>query len=152
MPIQGSSLVAQRVKSLPEMWETWAWYLGQEYPWEKKIATHSSILPWKIPWTEKPGRIQYSCLENPMDGRHKRCRFNFWFKKISTPVLFLGESPRTEEPGRLQSMEVSKNWTWLKHTSMHVFYFIQLLLLHTISRILPKIIRHINKGKNVTHG
>ena len=79
------------------------------------MATHSSILPWNIPWTEEPGRIQYSYLENPMDGRHKRYRFDPWFRKIPwrrawqpTPVLFLGESPWTEEPGRLQPMEVSK--------------------------------------------
>ena len=42
--------------------------------------------------------------------------------------------------------------TYLKQTSMHAFYFIKLLRLHTISSILPKIIRHISKGENVTHG
>ena len=53
-----ASLVAQRLKRLPEMWETWVRSLGQEDPLEKELATHFSILAWKIPWTEKPGRLQ----------------------------------------------------------------------------------------------
>ena len=53
-----ASLVAQRVKCLPAMWETWVQSLGQEDPLEKEMATHSSILAWEIPWTEKPGRLQ----------------------------------------------------------------------------------------------
>ena len=54
----GASPVAQRVKRLPTMRETWVRSLGQEDPLEKEMATHSSILAWKIPWTEKPGRLQ----------------------------------------------------------------------------------------------
>ena len=52
------NLVAQRVKRLPAMQETWVRSLGQEDPLEKEMATHSSTLAWKIPWTEKPGRLQ----------------------------------------------------------------------------------------------
>ena len=51
------SLVAQRVKHLPAMWKTWVWLLGWEDPLEKEMATHSSILAWKIQWTEKPGGL-----------------------------------------------------------------------------------------------
>ena len=47
-------LVAQTVKNLPAMWETWVLSLGQEDPLEKEMATHSSMLAWKIPWTEEP--------------------------------------------------------------------------------------------------
>ena len=52
-PLQYSwaSLVAQMVKNLPAMWETWALSVGWEDPLEKGKATHSSILAWKIPWT-----------------------------------------------------------------------------------------------------
>ena len=50
--------VAQRVKRLPAVQETWVRSLGQEDPLEKEMATHSSTLAWKIPWTEKPGRLQ----------------------------------------------------------------------------------------------
>ena len=50
--------VAQTVKRLPTMRETWVQSLGWEYPLEKEMATHSSGLAWKIPWTEEPGRLQ----------------------------------------------------------------------------------------------
>ena len=46
--------MAQRVKHLPAMWETQVRSLGREDPLEKEMATHSSILTWKIPWTEEP--------------------------------------------------------------------------------------------------
>ena len=52
------SLVAQMVKPLPAMRETWVRSLGREDTLEKEIATHSSIHAWKIPWTEEPGGLQ----------------------------------------------------------------------------------------------
>ena len=59
MPLlPGASLVAQRLKRLPAMWETWVQSLGQEDPLEKEMATHSSILAWRIPWMEEPGGLQ----------------------------------------------------------------------------------------------
>jgi len=51
--------VAQSVKSLSAMWEIWVQSLGQEDPLEKEMATHSSILAWRIPWTEEPGGLQF---------------------------------------------------------------------------------------------
>ena len=53
-----ASLVAQMVKSLPAVWETWVQFLGWENPLEKERATHSSTLVRKTPWTEEPGRLQ----------------------------------------------------------------------------------------------
>ena len=53
-----ASLVAQMVKSLPAMQDTQVRSLGQENPLETEMATHSSILAWKIPWMEEPGSIQ----------------------------------------------------------------------------------------------
>ena len=50
--------VAQMVKTLPAMWETWVWFLGWENPLEKGMATYSSILIWRIPRTEEPGGLQ----------------------------------------------------------------------------------------------
>ena len=52
-----ASLVAQTVKNLPAMQDTWVQSLGREDPLEKELATHSSILAWSIPWTEEPGRL-----------------------------------------------------------------------------------------------
>ena len=51
-------LVAQTVKHLPAMWETWVQPLGWEDLLEEEMATHSSTLAWKILWTEEPGRLQ----------------------------------------------------------------------------------------------
>ena len=53
-----SPLVAQTVKNLPAMQETWVWSLGWEGPLEKGMATHFSILAWKISWTEEPGKLE----------------------------------------------------------------------------------------------
>ena len=50
--------MAQRLKLLPQMRETQVRSLGREDPLEKEMVTHSSILAWRIPWTEKPGRLQ----------------------------------------------------------------------------------------------
>ena len=52
------TLVTQTVKNLSAMWETWVQSLGQEDAPEKKMATHSSILAWRIPRTEEPGELQ----------------------------------------------------------------------------------------------
>ena len=53
-----ASFVAQSVKNLPAVQETWVQSLGWEDPLEKEMATHSSILAWKISWTEEPGGLQ----------------------------------------------------------------------------------------------
>ena len=52
-------LVAQTVKNLPAMRETGVRSLGQEDPLEKRMATHSSVVAWEIPWTEEPGGLQF---------------------------------------------------------------------------------------------
>ena len=57
-PLQYSSLVAQLVKNPLAMQETWVQSLDWEDPLEKGMATHSSILAWRIQWTEEPGRVQ----------------------------------------------------------------------------------------------
>ena len=56
--VYGTSLVAQTVKNLPAMQETQFRSLGWEDPLEEGMATHSSILAWRIPWTEEPGGLQ----------------------------------------------------------------------------------------------
>ena len=57
------TLVAQMVKNPPAMQETWVQSLGWEDPLKKGMATHSSILAWRIPWTEEPGRLQSMGLQ-----------------------------------------------------------------------------------------
>ena len=89
-----ASLVAHLVKNPPAMWETWVWFLSGEDPLEKGMATHSSILAWRIPWTEEPGRLQSMGSQRV---RHdwvvftftlsflKTCLNNSSFKSMSQP-------------------------------------------------------------------
>ena len=56
--ISGASLIAQSVKNLPAVQETRVKFLGQENPLEKEMVSHSSVLAWRIPWTEQPGGLQ----------------------------------------------------------------------------------------------
>ena len=63
----GDSLVAQMVKRLPAMRETWVQSLGREDPLEKEMATPSCIHAWKIPWMEKPGGLQSMGLRRAGD-------------------------------------------------------------------------------------
>ena len=58
-----TSYVAQMVKSLPAMQETWVRSLDREYTLEKEMATHSSILAWRTPWTKEPGGLQSMGLQ-----------------------------------------------------------------------------------------
>ena len=149
----GASLVAQRIKGLPAMQETRVRSLGWEDPLEKEMATHSSTLAWRIPWTEEPGGLQsmgwqeldmterlhfhfhlnYSLgFPGGTSGkesacqcrRRKRSGFDPCVGKIfqkrawqPTPVFLPGESPWTEEPGGLQSVELHSR-TRLKRLSM----------------------------------
>ena len=76
---QGGSVV----KNLPAMQETWIQPLGQEDPWEKEMATHSSILAWRIPWTEEPGGLLFMRSQRI---RHDRVTNTFTF----SPGLVLG--------------------------------------------------------------
>ena len=72
-----ASLVVQRLKRLPAMWETWVRSLGREDPLEKEMATHSSILAWRIPWTEELGGLQSTgCKESDTT---ERLHFHFHF-------------------------------------------------------------------------
>ena len=103
------SLVAQRVKHLPAMQETWVRSLGQEGPLEKEMATHSNTFAWKIPWTEEPGRLQSmglqrighdwaSSLNNWMIWIQPRCLAidkcikNMWYMYIKEYYLVIKEN------------------------------------------------------------
>ena len=67
--------MAQRLKRLPAMWETWVRSLGREDPLEKEMVTHSSILAWRIPWTEELGGLQSTGLKE-LDST-ERLHFHF---------------------------------------------------------------------------
>ena len=82
------SLVTQRVKCLPAMWETWVRSLGREDPLEKEMATHSSTLAWKIPWMEEPGGPQLMGSQRVgHDGATLLCFHPFWWSYRFACVL-----------------------------------------------------------------
>ena len=72
------SLLAQMVKNPPALWETWVQSLGWEAPLEKGKGTHSSILAWRIPWTEEPGRLVHWVAKS----RTQLSNFHFQHKEI----------------------------------------------------------------------
>ena len=74
--------MAQMVKRLPAMRKTWVQSLGQEDSLEKEMATHSSTLVWKIPWTEKPGRLQ------SMGSQSRTQLSDFTFTFITLKILW----------------------------------------------------------------
>ena len=73
----GVSLIAQLVNNLPAVQETQVWFLGQEDPLEKEVATLSSILAWRIPWPEEPGRL-YSPWGHKTNGIEHLFMFKYW--------------------------------------------------------------------------
>ena len=91
-----ASLVAQRLKRLPPMWETQVRSLGWEDPLEKEMVTHYSTLAWRIPWTEKPGRVQSMGLQRVGHD---------WVISLSLSLYFyrnqhqIQENLQTEVPG-----------------------------------------------------
>ena len=71
--------MAQMVKNLPAMQETLVQSLGQEDPLEKGMATHSSILAWRIPWTEEPGGLQSMGLQRVTTEQESDMTENYFF-------------------------------------------------------------------------
>ena len=81
-------LVAQMVKNLPTVQETWVQSLGREDPLEKGLATHSSILAWRIPWTEEPGRLQSMGLHRVrLDGVTNTC--TVWQNHLTQSLFYI---------------------------------------------------------------
>ena len=62
--LNSASMMAQMVKNFPAVHETWVQSQGQEEPLEKGMATDSSVLAWRIPWTEEPNRLQSMGLQS----------------------------------------------------------------------------------------
>ena len=104
-----ASLVAQKVKNLPAMWETWIWTLDQENPLEKEMATLSSILAWKIPWREKPDGPQSMGSQRVRHGWAPDTHYWSYVKYVHYKLAL------AKRPGMLQSMGLQKSQTWLSN-------------------------------------
>ena len=93
-----ASLVAQMVKSLPTMRETWVQFLDWEDPLEKETAAHSSTLAWEIPWTEEPGGLQSM-------GSQRRTRLRdyhhiyYIYLRVDVCITSGGNEQRAEKAG-----------------------------------------------------
>ena len=105
--------MAQTVKSLPAMWEIWVWSLGWEDPLEKEMVTHSSILAWRILWTEEPGRLRSTGSQRV---RHD-WGTNFQFQGYRFSSLFLNSFVITHNSFPLPLPSPS-NWLMLSHLLM----------------------------------
>ena len=80
--------MAQTVKRLPVMWETWVRSLSQEDPLKKEMATYSSTLAWKIPWMVEPGRLQSMGLQRVVNDMTEQLHLKT-HKLLSFLVNFL---------------------------------------------------------------
>ena len=127
-PNSASSLVAQMVKNLPAMWEIWVQSLGWEDPLEEGMATHTSILAWRIPCSEEPGWVQSMGSQRVGHDFHisyflavsivcLNIILNSWFKQI---IVFQGipwwssgwESALPMQGARVQSLVRELDPTW----------------------------------------
>ena len=83
-----ASLMAQRLKCLPAMWETWVQSLGWKDSLEKEMTTHSSILAWRIPWTEVCDIVQETGIKTiPME---KKCKKAKWLSEEALQIAVKG--------------------------------------------------------------
>ena len=99
--------MAQTLKHLSTMWETWVRSLSWEDSLQKEMAIHSSTIAWKIPWTEEPDRLQ--SMGSQSQTRLSDFTFTFHFHVLEKEVASHSSAlawkiPRTEEPGGLPSI------------------------------------------------
>ena len=120
------SLVVQRLKCLPAMREIWVRSLGREDTLEKEMATHSSILAWRIPWTEEPGGLQSTGSQRVLHNFASICPSpfscggkEFFFLRIQSPpsplVLYIPIPLNLILP--LTSPPVLRQSSWITHTA-----------------------------------
>ena len=105
-----ASLLAQLVKNLPAVQETWVWSQGREDPLEKEMASHASTLAWKIPWTEEPGGLQSMGSQRV---RHDRVTntFAFTFHSVFGPLRWLSGKESTCNAGDVGSTPGLGRWS-----------------------------------------
>ena len=105
-----SFLVAQMVKNLPAMWETQVWSLGWKDYLEKGMATHLSILAWRIPWTEEPGGLQST--ESQRVGHNWATNTNTWENKDN-----FSQKANTTHLDSAAFTVLKRLWTHLSYSS-----------------------------------
>ena len=114
-----ASLIAQLVKHLPAMQETWVRSLGQEDPLEKEMATHSSILAWRIPWTEKLGGLQSTGHKE--SDMTERLHFHFHFQVAHLVKNLPANAGDTKDMGLILGQEDPLRWEMATHSSIRAW-------------------------------
>ena len=135
-----ASLVAQRLKHLPAMQETWVRSLGREVPLEKEMATHSSILAWRIPRMEEPGKPQFTgsqrvghterlhflsvckSLQCLISALTKKGEGGHLFRLTCSVVLWGGRNTANKSHWRVWGMLVVSGLHWVCPHSWHVCF------------------------------
>ena len=125
--------MAQRLKRLPEMWETRVQSLGREDALEKEVATHSSTLAWRIPWREEPGRLQ--SMGSQRVGHDWATSLHFFtskgqFSSVQFSCVWLFATPWIA--ARQASLSITNSLSSLRLTSSHLILYCPLLLLPPI--------------------
>ena len=119
-----ASLVAQIVKNPPAVWETWVRSLGGEDPLEEGMATHSSIVAWRIPWTEEPGGLdtteRVSTAQSILLSRHPQCATRKARSK-PWPSPFPGVSSNLHKVCSVYLWEIQ--FIYGKYTALHISNF-----------------------------
>ena len=137
-----ASLVAQRLKCLPAMWETWVRSLGWEDPLEKEMAIHSSILAWRIPWTEEPGGLQSTGSKRVGHDWEISLSLSFMTYLLSNPKVNFSPSILHQLSALFEEVNyhlIHKN-TMLSHLFFLLPYFCSFALIsenQNISRLSP---------------
>ena len=118
--------MAQTVKKLPAMQETWVWSLGWEYSLEKRMATHSSILAWRIPWTMGSQTVEHdwACTHKipnhlwMLDQDHESLKVNRTWTMVS--ARFLSEEQELGKASEMRSVACNMG-SWGLTTLWHIF-------------------------------
>ena len=119
-----ASLVAQRVKNPPATWETWVWSLGWEDPLEEGMATHSSFLAWKIPWTEKSGRLPFTGSQRVRHDWSNLALTHTHTHKGGRQSLNAIPDPRPDPvpEGKMLKRKLLTQWIKLQYERQNIFF------------------------------
>ena len=106
--------MAQTVKRLPIMWETWVRSLSWEDPLEKEMAPHSSTFAWKIPWTEEPGRLQSMGSQRVGHDWATKLSLSFLLYTTTHTTIKINLKSERNQPYKLMYYKITSIWNFRK--------------------------------------
>ena len=148
-----ASLVVQRVKNLPVMQETEVWFLGWEDNLEEEMATHSSTLAWKIPWTEEPGGLQSMMLQRVGHDRPRaraRTHTHTHTHTHSNSLVFSILAPPLNPNQASSFTDICDHSSWLTITGYLVVTVESIFYFYFLS-VPRKFLKHTSWTPSVVH-